>query len=268
MRKFLVSNIVHEGDLNVGIAPGKFDTKQLILSAIVVLSGIASKRIVRFVRTMKREELAKCKLFINDDFVTLFPAIPSYHDIENTWVKNSQKILSEYAMCGEKEFEFVKNSVKEKVCNLEAIDCLMELYDGYNRTVDSFENALKVTLKLIEKSIKDSVNEILYYNTIVSYIERATANYITPPVYVQGWRNIVASTANGNKIEYAIMPDEDGTLVIEAFNRKQIVMKEHVRNMNGLTYSGRFFVKVGDMDTAEKVIERLPSSYSKVAKFA
>lgn len=268
MKNFLVSSVIGRGDLNVGIAPGKFDTKQLILSAIVVLSEMSSEKMVRFVRTIRTEELSKCKLFINDDFVTLFPSIPSYHDIEKTWIKNSEKILSKFAMCGEKEIEFVKNSVKEKVCNLEAIDCLMELYDVYDRFTDSFEKALSVTLKLIEKSIKDSVNEIMYYHTIVAYVERATANYITPPIYVQGWRNIVASVTGGNKIEYAIFPDDDGTLVIEAFN-KDIILKEYVRRMQGLTYSGRFFVKVGDIETAEKVIERLPKKFEKeTAKFA
>ena len=72
MRNFSVGKeVLTKGDINVGIAPGKFDTKQLILSAIAVLAAEANGGMVRFVRTVNMEQLSKCVLFINDDFTTM-----------------------------------------------------------------------------------------------------------------------------------------------------------------------------------------------------
>ena len=172
MKKFSVGNeVIGRWDFNVGIATGKFDTKQLILSSIAVLTYASYDKMVHFVRTVKREELAKCQLFINDDFTTLFPVIPSFYDVKKNWEQNSKKILAERGVHDEDGLKFVTESVSEKICNLEAIDCLMDLYTmQYNDDSDSFEEALKVTLKLIEKEIKDSVYERIYFNTVKSYV--------------------------------------------------------------------------------------------------
>lgn len=264
MKRFLVGSTVGsevrgKADFNIGIAPGKFDAKQLILSSIAVLTFATDKKLVRFVRTVKKEELAKCQLFINDDFTTMFPVIPSYHDVVKQWEANSSKILFNSGICDEEGVKFVTDSVSEKICNLEAIDCLMDLYSTRDQHVDSFESALEVTLRLIEKEIQDSIEERIYYQTIKAYVEKAEANYIEPSIYVQGWRNIVLSVEGGNNIQYAIFPDDDGTLVIEALD-KNIIMKKYVKRMPNVSYSGRFFVKVSDMEAAKKVIEKLPKS--------
>ena len=72
----------------------------------------------------------------------------------------------------------------------------------------------------------------------------------------------------GENIDYAVFPDNDGTVVIESFD-KDIIMKKHVKGMPNVSYSGRFFVKVSDMEAAKVVIARLPKSSSKItAKMA
>ena len=271
MRRFSVSSkVIDSRTFNIGIAPGKFDTKQLILSGLAVLNFYPRKGHIRFVRTLNPDELSKCQLFINDDFTTMFPVIPSYHDVKGQWEEISSNILVGFGMCDEDGVRFVTESVSEKICNLEAIDCLMDLYftPVINSNFDSFESALEVTLKLIEKEIRDSIDERVYYSCVKVYIEKATKNYIIPPMYVQGWRNIVANVPEGENIDYAVFPDHDGTLVIESFD-KDIIMKKYVKGMNGISYSGRFFVKVSDINTAEKVIERLPKASKKdIIKFA
>ena len=258
MRRFSVGNeVIGREDFNVGIAPGKFDTKQLILSSLAVLTFATEDRMVKFIRTVNRDELAKCQLFINDDFTTIFPVIPSYHDVVKQWETNSRKILKNTQICDEEGIAFVIDSMSEKISNLEAIDCLMELYSTHYSCEDSFGNALEVTLKLIEKEIRDSIDERIYYNTIKAYVEKADSNYIEPSIYVQGWRNIVANIEDGENIEYALFPDDNGTMVIESFD-KSIIMKKYAKGMPNVSYSGRFFVKVGDKESAIKVIEKLP----------
>ncbi len=260
MKKFLVSNkvfCVAGSDINIGIAPGKFDTKQLILSAIAVLTYFPEKS-VRFIRTVDRKELSKCQLFINDDFTTLFPVIPSYHDIGKTWEKNCEKILNKYSVYDNEAINFIMKSVEEKICNLEPIDCLMHLYTASSNEKDSFEEALEVTLRLIKKAIKDSINDRMLFYTVKAYVEKSTTNYISLPLYVQGWRNILQNVDSENNIEYAIFPDGEDMFVIESLD-KDLVMKKHVKGIKGLSYSGRFFVKVADIQTAENVIAKLPT---------
>ena len=259
MRRFSVGNdVLSRGDINVGIAPGKFDTKQLILSSIAVLSAEATGGMVRFVRTVNMKELSKCVLFINDDFTTMFPVIPSYHDIENAWNKNAAKILKKYAVYDEEGKDFISSSVIEKICNMEAIDCIMQLYSADNySSVDSFEEALDVTLKFIDKFIKDSVKDRMFYLTIKAYVDKAEENYISLPVYVQGWRHILSLLPSADKIEYVILPDEEGTYVVEARD-KEMSVKKYVKGLKGITYSGRFFVRVNGIDVAESVVSKLP----------
>lgn len=261
MRKFSVSSKGLKGEcINVGIAPGKFDTKQLILSSLVVLKYEAKNTIVRFVRTIDRNELAKCKLFINDDFTTLFPVIPSYHDVSKTWEDSYRTILSKQYI-DESAMEFVKDSVEEKISNLEAIDCIMDLYDNIRQ--DSFEEAFNVTLKLIDKFINDSIYEKMYYATVKYCVDNMKSNFINPPVYIQGWRNIV-KLANANSfVEYAIFPDNNNCFVIESYD-KDTVMKKYVKGMRGVCYSGRFFVKVTNLEDAYKVIEKLPTKQKRL----
>jgi len=262
MRKFIVSDNVNQSlEFNVGIAPGKFDTKQLILSAITVLATNAIGDVVRFVRTIERKELAKCRLFINDDFTTMFPVIPSYHDIEQTWDENCYKILKNMARYDESGIKIASESIKEKICNLESIDCLMELYECKYQNTDSFEDALNLTIKLIEKFISDSISEMMYFNTIKIYVERATGNYIDPPIYVQGWRSIVNNLDLAGKIQYAIFHEEKNIYRIESVD-KNLILKKYIKGMEGVCYSGRFFIKVKDMEIALKVIERLPKYIS------
>lgn len=260
MKNFSVgNNAVFYGDVNVGIAPGKFDTKQLILSSIIALSAISRGEMVRFVRTINRAELARCKSFINDDFTTMFPVIPSYHDIETTWKDNSREILKMFYVTDEEGIEKVTKSVEEKICNLEAIDFIMELYESKRTSAfDSFEAALNVTLDLIEKYIKDSVRDRMYYMTVKNYVDMAESNYIAPCVYVHGWRNILNELPEAQKIEYAIFPDADSTYIIESRN-KNISLKKYVKGAAGVTYSGRFFVRVNSKETAYELIKRFPS---------
>ncbi len=270
MKKFLVSNkVVLKKHFNIGIMPGKFDTKQLILSTIAILKHESYDNIVYFIRTTNPEELSKCQLFINDDFTTLFPVIPSYHDVAKQWVENSPEILNKYGVYDEESLKVVTESVEEKISNFEVLDCLMDLYSStYSEfSEDSFQKALKITYELVEKAIMDSVNERIYSQTVIAYIEKADTNYITPPIYVQGWRNIVKCHPKGKNIMYAVFPDDrrEGTLVIEAFD-KSIIMKKHVKGMPGISYSGRFFIKVNNMETAFKVIDRLPKNIIDKAK--
>lgn len=261
MRKFSVSNVASDrrmsgGDINVGIAPGKFDTKQLILSAITVLSAEAKNKWVRFVRTINIEELSKCMLFINDDFTTMFPVIPSYHDIEKAWNRNAVEILSRYYVCDEEEIKFASQCVIKKICNLEAIDCMMQLYDS--NMANSFEDALNIILKFIDKFISDAVKDRMYFGTAKSYVEEATSNYVQFPLYIQDWRNILLNIPNSEKIEYAVFPDEEDTYVIEAFD-KDTCVKKYVKGLKGVAYSGRFFVRVNNIETAEHIVAKLPT---------
>lgn len=263
MKNFLVSNVAgFRNDINVGIAPGKFDTKQLILSALVVLERASENTFVQFVRTIDRKELAKCRLFINDDFTSDFPKIPSYHDIDKTWAKTYKTIISKYTNYDEESFKIVVESVKEKISDLEAIDCIMELYEAFEYHTDSFEEALKFTLKLIEKFISDSLKERMYFNTVKANMEESNLNYIYLPVYVQGWRTIVKNINPVTQIQYAIFSEDNDNsrnYIIESIDKK-IVMKKYVKGMKDVCYSGRFFIKVTNMDAAINVIERLPKT--------
>jgi len=271
MKNFFVSSnvggneLIFRNEINVGIAPGKFDTKQLILSAIVVLLYQALGKTVRFVRTIDKTTLSKCNLFINDDFTTMFPVIPSYHDIENTWNKNAKKIIKNYVSYDEESVNIIAESVKEKICDLESIDCIMELYEASNHIKDSFEDALRLTLKLIDKFIMDSIREKMFFLTIKSYVKDSVTNYITPSVYVQGWRSIVRNVDDEHKILYAVFYEADKCYRIESID-KQLIMKKYAKNMPGVCYSGRFFLKVTDMETALKVIEKLPKTINKTAE--
>jgi len=266
MAKFLISNVAGTGNnFNVGIAPGKFDTKQLILSAIVVLERAARNEVVKFVRTIETTELSKCTLFINDDFTTDFPQIPSYHDIDNTWEKTCKIILRKSERYNKDELEIVVKSVKEKICDLEAIDCIMEFYEPTfirSSYKDSFEEALKFTIRLIEKFISDSLNEIMYFNTVKANIQNSKNNYAQIPIYVQGWRNIVKMLNDAKHIQYAIFPEYNDGYIIEALDR-DLIFKKHVKGMKGVYYSGRFFVKVTNMETALNVIERITKATTK-----
>lgn len=270
MKNFSVSNYVMGMDsVNIGISPGKFDTKQLILSSIAVLFFSAIQKNVHFVRTLEREELSKCQMFINDDFTTIFPVIPSYNDVEKQWKENSSQILSAFHIYDEESISFVSGAVGEKICNLESIDCLMDLYSiQTNMYIDSFDEALKITLKLIKKEIKDAIDEKIYFHTIKLFVENANDNYFESNIYVQGWRHIIKNINNGTNISYAVFPDEDGTLLIESFD-KNIIMKKYVKGMPGVSYSGRFFIKVRDIDVAKNVIQKLPKrSIDKSEKYA
>lgn len=259
MRNFSVSNVASDrkvlrGDVNVGIAPGKFDTKQLILSAIAVLSAEAQDKWVRFVRTINMAELSKCNLFINDDFTTMFPVIPSYHDIEDAWNKNATRILKKHYVCDEEGVEFVSRCVVKKICNLEAIDCMMQLFDI--NVSESFEDALNTILKFIDKFISDAVRGKMYLKTVKLYIEKTNSNYVELPLYIQDWRHIVSIIPNSEKVEYAIFPDGD-TYLVEAFD-KNICIKKYVKGLKGIVYSGRFFVRASDLHAAEKIVSKLP----------
>lgn len=260
MRNFFVSDVasnekVVEGDVNVGVAPGKFDTKQLILSAIAVLSAKAKGKWVRFVRTINIEELSKCTLFINDDFTTMFPVIPSYHDIEEAWNKNAAVILSKHYVCDDEGIKFVSQCVIKKICNLEAIDCMMQLYDS--SALNSFEDALNTILKFIDKFISDAVKDRMYLETVKMYVAKSTSNYVQFPLYIQDWRYMLSIIPNAENIEYAILPDDENTYVVEAFD-KNLCVKKHVKGLKGVVYSGRFFVRVTDIQTAEKIVAKLP----------
>lgn len=259
MRNFSVGKeVLTKRDINVGIAPGKFDTKQLILSAIAVLAAEANGGMVRFVRTVNMEQLSNCVLFINDDFTTMFPVIPSYHDIATAWNKNAASILKKYSVYDDDGKDFVNSSVIEKICNLEAIDCIMQLYktDNYSY-IDSFEEALNVTLGFIDKFIADSVKDRMFFLTVKAYVNEAEVNYLKLPVYVQGWRHILSLLPNAESIDYVIFPDEENTFVVEAKD-KEMSVKKYVKGLKGITYSGRFFVRVNDIDVAEKVVSKLP----------
>jgi len=260
MKRFLVTRDVgFKSDVNIGIAPGKFDTKQLILSALAVLIHSSKERIVHFVRTLERTTLSKCNLFINDDFTTMFPVIPSYHDIETTWKKNCKNILKNYSNYDAESIKFIEESVSEKICDLESIDCIMELYEStHNGYSDSFEEALNITLRLIEKFIQDSLKEQMYYLTVKNYIQKTDKNYITPPVYIQGWRSIVRNVNCSGHVEYAIFTEDNNSYMIEAFD-KNLIFKKYVKGMQGVYYSGRFFVKVTNMEAALKIIDKLPT---------
>lgn len=259
MKKFLVRNEAgFEYDINVGIAPGKFDTKQLILSALTVLERSSERNMVIFVRSIQPQELAKCILFINDDFTTDFPQIPSYHDIEETWERTSKAILSRYTNYDKNSLKIVIESVKEKICDLEAIDCIMEFYDASSKYRDSFEEALTFTLRLIEKFIADSIKENTFFRTVEANVQNSKANYVYIPVYVQGWRSVIRNIGSASGIKYAIFPECDNNYIIEAYDKK-LIFKKYVKGMKGVYYSGRFFVKVTSMETALKVIDRLPN---------
>lgn len=270
MRNFSVSNVASDermsgGEVNVGIAPGKFDTKQLILSAITVLSAEAQSKWVRFVRTINMAELSKCNLFVNDDFTTMFPVIPSYHDIEKTWNKNAQSILARYYVCDKEGIEFVSSAVVDKICNLEAIDCMMQLYDKNEE--NTFEDALNIILKFIDKFIADAVKGRMYMGTVEAYLEKAKSNYVEFPIYVQDWRHMLSLISNAEKIDYAVFPDEEGTYIVEAFD-KNLCVKKYVKGLKGIVYSGRFFVRVNDLKIAETVISKLPAKRSVSEKTA
>lgn len=266
MKRFLVGKKVgFRNDINVGIAPGKFDTKQLILSALVVLERASDNNFVQFVRTIDKEELSKCRLFINDDFATDFPQIPSYHDIGLTWERTCKTILNKYSNFNTENMNIVLESVKEKICNLESIDCIMELYEASTLSLDSFEEALNITLKLIEKFISDSLHEAIYLPTVKANVEHSKSNYVHIPVYVQGWRSIIKNIDKMGKIEYAMFSEDGGNssvYIVEALD-KDIVMKKYVKGMADVCYSGRFFVKTSNKKAALNVIDRLPKFMSR-----
>lgn len=258
MRNFFVSeNVGFPTDYNVGIAPGRFDSKQLILSAIIVLAMNAAGKAVQFVRTVEKEKLSKCNLFINDDFVTMFPAIPSCYDISVTWKEHCNEILSEYLVNNEKNRILVAESVNEKICNLEVVDSIMEFYDSNNTKEDTFSIGLEMTLMLIERFINVSIEETIYLPTLEQYITNAKDNYFYSPVYIQGWRGVVKNIDSSNKIAYGIFPESPNTYIIESMD-KDLVMKKYVKGMPGIFYAGRYFVKVTDLETAESVIKKLP----------
>lgn len=267
MRKFFVGNSCNTTykTINVGIAPGRFDTKQLILSALAVLAYATTDVNIRFVRSVNKEQLAGCQVFINDDFTTMFPVIPSFHDIESTWDNNAKDILKAYAVLNDEEVLKIGKSVKTKICNLESIDCLMEMYEVLHKNVDCFEDALSLTLSLIEKFVKDSIDELMFFFTVKAYTDTLTDNYITLPLYIQGWRNIVRELGAHNSVEYAVFPEGNDAYLIESYD-KDMVMKKHVKGMHGLLYSGRFFVKVTDLETAKHVLAKLPRRVNKKAE--
>lgn len=260
MERFLVGSDILAGDINIGVAPGRFDTKQLILSAIAVLYAESLDKFVKFVRTVDMTVLSKCSMFINDDFTSLFPVIPSYYDIEKTWDNNCERILRKYNVIDKESVEIVSKSVKEKICNLEAMDCMMELYTPDNSYYhDSFSDALKITLRLIEKAIVDSANDKIFSLSLIQAVENATSNYIISQMYVPGWRRLIFNMESATNVEYAIFADNGGTYFIEALN-KDLILKKYVKGLKGLTYSGRFFLRVNDLQRAKEIIQVLPSS--------
>ena len=55
---------------------------------------------------------------------------------------------------------------------------------------------------------------------------------------------------------------------LEAFD-KNIIMKKYVKGMPGISYSGRFFIKVNNIETAFDVIDKLPKNImDKTKKYA
>ena len=257
-KKLYDDGLIDKGkDFFIGMAPGKFDTKQLVLCTLAVFANRKSRH-VSFIRTLDSNVLRKCDYFINDDFVSMIPMIPSYYDISLMWEKNFVDILRNFSRYNESPImNNVKDLLIERFSNLYSMDCLMSLYNP-NDPDKGLEKAIDIAIILFTEIIERTINDVILIPTIEAAIENMKGNnYIYIPLYSDNWRQIILENFESNNLDYVIFPDTNGSYVIGSMD-EDFKMSKHIKGIQNVAYSGKFYVKVADIKTAEKIITKLP----------
>lgn len=259
MKKYFVSNFMsNNGDINIGILPGKFNTKQIILSVLAILTYSSNDMKIHFIRTADEILLAKCNIVIGDYNSNERLNIAIYSDIQSVWNNSCLVILGERLAKVEREDSFIKESIGKKICELEKTFDVSLFYEDDLCSDNSFEEALNIILKIIEKFIKDSLKDEICYYTLKSYIKHSSQNYIKLPIYTRGWRNIVLSDKEGFKIEYAIFGETRNCYRIEAMD-EELDLGTYSDKFNESCYFASDFIKTRSIEQAIKIIKKLPT---------
>lgn len=257
MKKFSVSNeaMVFARDeemLQIGLVPGEFDTKQIVLCVMAMMSSNCDY--IKFVRTLDNEELKYCRLFITDAFASSFPSIPVYNSIDKVWIENYKDIVKHINVYSDPEY--VLENSKEDLYNLENFDILRR-YNKYNDENKGFEKAIKLAYELIKTTIQSVAAEHMYVSTINLEIEKVKDDVLKLPLN-SNWRNALKNHLRGDKIQFVIVPESDNLFRVECVNQSTDVRKI-VKGYRNLVFSGRFFAKVNSLEHAYELIELIIS---------
>lgn len=257
MKNFSVTQTIWQktdDEIFIGIAPGKFDTKTIILCALAVMRDYNYH--VNFVRTLQHNELKKCNCFINDDFVSLIPSIPSYHDIDKMWNNFYTDIIRSVKICNTIQTAFIYDVIMNKLMNLDSMDLIMQLYNP-SEPDNTFEKAIDITISIISSMIQNAATDSMYEGTIANLVAKEPkTNYVIFPLYTENWRIMLKRINNSQHIQYVILPD-NGIYLIASMD-KDFAIHKHIKGKPNVAYSGRYYAKVSDINTAINIVNELP----------
>ncbi len=256
--KFSVGVESFNEDVNIGVVPGVFDAKQLVLCALAVLIHNSEHKYVRFVRTLDKEQLAICNRFITDGFAKKFPQIPSYNNVGKVWKQYGRVIIQ--SMYGNfADYNVARDYAEADICKFENFDILTQ-YNAYvlgnGRTEnESFNCAIEKAYELLLAIIDSAVNRARSMYTVDAYLEKAEENILYLPF------NINYSGIKMNQIDWVIVKEEDGIYRVDNLS-EELDLRQCIDQKLDVIYSGRFFAKVTNYDVALELIDSVENNIS------
>lgn len=248
--------------INLGVASGRFDAKQVVLTALVIMLYATKNKFVHVVRTIERNQLEKCDFFVTDGFASKFPTIPSFNNIPKVWEKYGEEISN--FLIPSADSSSIAACAAKKVSEIEKFDILLE----YNTTMgfsneegDLFEKAVNVAITLIKQIIKSAAKHAMAIYTIKRYIEECDERVLYLPLNVDA-RDIVQEIAP--HIKWVITKEDEDVFLVEAIN-KEIDIRQVVKDRKEAIYAGRFFCKVTSYEVARKIVEVIEEKTHNIA---
>lgn len=261
MKKFSVRNdsmmFGNKGEiLQIGVVPGKFATKQILLCVLAMMASSCEN--IRFVRTLEQEQLAKCNLFITDAFATAFPSIPVYNNIDVLWKEKHRDIIENIGVQVPPEYVF--ENTKSELTKLENFDILMKyneynISSKYNEENKGFEKAIKLAYELIKTTLYSVASEYMYVPTLNLEIENANSEILELP-FNSNWKNALKNHPMADQIKFVIVPEGKKLYRVECVNQ-DLDVRKLVRGYGNLISSTKFFAKVALIEYAYELIAKI-----------
>lgn len=241
-----------EGEiLQVGVVPGEFDTKQIMLGVLIIMSNPNIQ--VRFVRSLDINQLKYCKLFITDAFASQFPSIPAHNNIQKVWTKNYKGIVKKY-LGTDVNPKYILENVKEILDKLENFD-IIRTYNNPRDENQGFANAIQACHGMLETILHSQALDCMHDTTIRILMDNLQNGILELPIRMN-WRNIIKEHQNRVFVKFVIIPEAQNLYRIEHID-EEVDVRELVKGYKNLKFSGKFYAKVGSIDEANELAKSL-----------
>lgn len=243
--------------VSIGIIPGRFDSKQVMLAAIAIMYFTAKDRKIQIVRTIDRKQLEKCNLFLTDAFDCQMNNISIYNSVSDIW-EDYGEIISRDVDCSVDSI-MVLNYAQRKICALEKFDFLSE-YNNFCLTKDENENlerAINQAIVMIREIVTSAAAQSKMHFSILKYIEEAKCDILYIPFSINA-KETVSKVAP--HIRWIITKEFDDLYMLESTD-DAIDIRRIIKDYKNVIYVGRDFCKVS---TYEGVLLLLASMKEKI----